>query len=223
MAGQGIERREVLRMLALAAAVSECPGFHRWAFAFGADSAGPPQAPAGRAAGAYSPRFFMADEYALVSLLAGLIIPTDDSPGSAEAGVAEFIDTMAAHDRPLQPRLRRGLGWLQARARLLHDRRFDELTAAEQVAFLDRLAYGAQHRPGEEEGRRFFVLIREYTVMGFYTSRVGLEQLGYPGLQTYSASPECPDPSDPVHQHRRRPPSRAAAAGGASRLRMEPS
>ncbi len=221
MAGQGIERREVLRMLALAAAVSECPGFHRWAFAFGAAPAGQAQAPGGGAAATYSPRFFTTDEYALVALLAGLIIPTDDTPGAAEAGAAEFIDTMAAHDPPLQPRCRRGLGWLQARVRLLHGRGFEELTTAEQVLFLERLAYSAQHRAGEEEGRRFFVLIREYTVMGFYTSRIGLEVLGYPGLQIYSESPGCPDPSDPTHQHRRPLPSKAAA--GARGIRMEPS
>lgn len=205
MAGQGIERREILRMLALAAAVAECPGFQRWTFAFATESAGQSDAAAQTAPSAYRPRFLTVEEYALVSLLAALIIPNDDSPGAAEAGVAEFIDTMAAHDRPLQPRLRRGLGWLQARSRLLHGRTFDALAPAEQVAFLERLAYSAQHRTGEEEGRRFFALIRDYTVMGYYTSRVGLEQLGYPGLQTYVQSPGCPDPSDPLHRHRRAP------------------
>lgn len=203
MAGQGMERREILRMLALAAAVAECPGFQRWTFAFATEPAGHADVAAQGIAPAYSPRFLTTDEYPLVELLATLIIPTDDSPGAAQAGVAEFIDTMAAHDRALQPRLRRGLGWLQARARLLYGRPFDELTHAEQVAFLEPLAYAERHRTGEEEGRRFFVLIREYTVMGYYTSRVGLEQLGYPGLRTYAESPGCPDPSDPLHRHRR--------------------
>jgi gluconate 2-dehydrogenase gamma chain len=202
MAGQGVERREVLRMLGLAAAVSECAGFSRWAFAFAAEAperaGAAPQAPAP----AYKPRFLTADEYALVSLLAALIIPADDTPGAAEAGVSEFIDTMAAHDRPLQPRLRRGLAWLHARSLLLHGRPFEELAQDEQVAYLERLAYAEKHRPGEEEGRRFFALIREYTVMGYYTSRAGLEALGYPGLRMYAESPGCPDPSDPRHEHR---------------------
>jgi gluconate 2-dehydrogenase gamma chain len=199
MAGQGIERREVLRMLALAAAVSEWPGFARWTFAFGGNDTTRAQ----RATAGYEPRFFTADEYALVELLAALIIPTDDTPGAIDAGVAEFIDTMAAHDPALQPRLRRGLAWLQSRAQILHGRLFDALTDAEQVAMLEALAHADKHRRGEEEGRRFFTLLREYTVMGFYTSRVGQEQLGYPGLQTYSESPGCPNPSDPLHRHRR--------------------
>ena len=203
MAGQGIERRDVLRMLALAATVSEWPGFERWSFAFADESADARQTPSSAPRPPYRPRFLTADEYALAAGLASLIIPTDETPGAAEAGVAEFIDTMAAHDRALQPRLRRGLAWLQARSRLLHGRRFDELSTADQIAFLEHLAHAARHRRGEEEGRRFFQLIREYTVMGFYTSRVGLEQLGYPGLRTYAESPGCPDPSDPLHRHRR--------------------
>jgi gluconate 2-dehydrogenase gamma chain len=202
VAGQGLERREILRMLGIASAIAACPGFERWTYAFAkspAHGAGAAQA----AASPYEPRFFTADEYALLQVLAARIIPADETPGAAEAGVAEFIDTMVAHDRPLQPRFRSGLAWVQARTTLLHGRRFEALPDAGQVAFLEGLAYAAKHRPGEDEGRRFFALVREYTVMGYYTSRAGLEALGYPGLQLYHTSPACPDPSDATHQHRR--------------------
>ena len=37
--------------------------------------------------------------------------------------------------------------------------------------------------------------------MGFYTSRIGLEALDYPGLKLYSESPGCPHPGDPEHLH----------------------
>jgi gluconate 2-dehydrogenase gamma chain len=200
MAGQGVERREVLRLLALASAVSAAPGFQRWVFAFGEDDACAGNAPP--RAESYVPRFFTPEEYALVALLASVIIPTDDTPGATEAGVSEFIDTMVAHDVPLQPRFRGALAWVEARSRLRHGRPFAALSSEEQVAFLEPLAYAAKHRDGDEEGRRFFNLLREYTVMGFYTSRVGLEQLGDPGLATYAESPGCPDPSDPHHRHR---------------------
>jgi hypothetical protein len=202
MAGQGFERREILRLLASASAVSGCSGFQRWAFAFARGAHGP--AHPGERQTRYSPRFFTAEEYALVSLLASLLIPTDDTPGATEAGVDEFIDTMVAHDPSLQPRFRQGLAWFHAHSRLLHGRSFDALTSEEQVAFLRPLAYAAERRPGQEEGRRFFELLREYVVMGYYTSRTGLEQLGYPGLQLYSESPGCPDPEDPSHAHRGR-------------------
>ena len=191
MAGQGVERREVLRMLALASAVSASPGFHRWAFAF--DEHDRHAAGESIARPRTEPRFFTPEEYTLVALLASVIIPTDDTPGATEAGVSEFIDTMVAHDVPLQPRFRGALAWVQARSRLQHGRPFTELSGEEQIAFLEPLAYAAKHRDGDEEGRRFFNLLREYTVMGFYTSRVGLEQLGDPGLATYAESPGCPE------------------------------
>jgi gluconate 2-dehydrogenase gamma chain len=204
VAGQGLERREILRMLGLASAVAACPGFERWTYAFAelpahAAGAGATQA----AAGPYAPRFFTAGEYALLQVLTARIIPADETPGGAEAGVAEFIDTMAAHDRSLQPRFRSGLAWVQARTAFLHGQQFEALPHADQVTFLEGLAYAATHRPGEDEGRRFFALVREYTVMGFYTSRLGLETLGYPGLQLYHESPACPDPGDATHEHRR--------------------
>ena len=58
MAAQGMERREILRVLALAAGASGVPGFHRWAFACGH---GAPDVIT--LATAYTPKFFTADEY----------------------------------------------------------------------------------------------------------------------------------------------------------------
>jgi parvulin-like peptidyl-prolyl isomerase len=53
----------------------------------------------------------------------------------------------------------------------------------------------------QENGRAFFQLLRKYTVIGFYTSRMGMEQLGAPGLKFYTESPECPHGDDPEHKH----------------------
>jgi len=202
MAGQGLERREVLRVLALAAAASGEGGFSRWAFACGHGSERLQVRPA-----RYTPRFFSAGEYALVERLTELILPTDDTPGAREAGVAEFIDFMVASDPGVQYRFRYGLVWLEAHARRLHGKAFAELDEAPQRGLLEPLAYAARHRPGEEEGRAFFALVREYTVMGFYTSRVGLTALDYPGLRIYAESPGCPHPDDP--EHRRLPAPKA--------------
>lgn len=197
MAGQGIERREILRVMALAAAASQFPGFHRWAFACGHVGA-PPDAP--RAA-AYVPQFFTADEYSTVERLCDLIIPSDGSPGAREAGVSEFIDFMVASDPSVQYGFRYGLTWLNAHAEEQYTKPFRSLSAEDQAAILKRLAYKEQFRAGEEEGRRFFNLIREYTMMGFYTSRVGLEEIDFPGLKLYSESPGCPHGDDPEHLH----------------------
>lgn len=200
MAGQGIDRREMLRALALAAAASGFPGFDRWVFAHDHARAAKGSLVSLPAA-TYQPQFFSANEYATVARLAELIIPSDGSPGAREAGVSEFIDFMLANDVSLQFKFRYGLAWLDAHAMRLQGKNFRELDAAPQTEILKHLAYHEQFRPGEDEGREFFKLVREYTVMGFYTTRIGLEQLGYPGLEFYAESPECPHKDDREHQH----------------------
>ncbi len=197
MAGQGLERREVLRVLAIAAGASAYPGFHRWAFA----CAHGPSAPLQLRPARYAPRFFSAEEYATVERLAELILPSDGLPGAREAGVSEFMDFMVASDPGLQYRFRYGLTWLDAHAERVHGSAFRGLTSERQGELLTPLAYRDRHRPGEEEGREFFRLVREYTLMGFYTSRVGLQQLDYPGLRIYGESPGCPHPGDPEHRN----------------------
>ncbi len=197
MAGQGMDRREVLRAMAMAAAASRFPGFSRWAFACDHTSGGAVAATRAE----YAPRFFTQAEYAALECLTELIIPSDGSPGAREAGVSEFIDFMVASDPPLQYRFRYGLTWLDSRALEMHARPFRELAGAEQAEMLGYLAYKERFRPGEDDGRAFFALLREYTVMGYYTSRVGLEQLDFPGLKFYAGSPGCPHTGDPEHRN----------------------
>jgi gluconate 2-dehydrogenase gamma chain len=197
MAGQSIERREILRILATAAVAAQFPGFSKWTFAcehVGADSTQVKNT-------TYAPKFFTPAEFATVDRLTEIIIPSDGGAGAREAGVSEFVDFMVWSDTGLQYRFRFGLGWLDAHSVRLHAKPFGELPPNEQNEILRHLAYKKQFRDGEEDGRVFFELMREYTLMGFYTSRVGLEELDYPGLKFYSESPSCPHVEDRGHVH----------------------
>lgn len=197
MAGQGIQRREVLRILGTAAAVARFPGFSKWGFACGhVGNAASQIKPA-----AYSPQFFTAAEYAEVERIADLIIPSDATPGAKEAGVAEFIDFMVASDPEAQYPFRTGLVWMNAHAERTFGKRFVELAAEQQSSLLEPLAFKDKARTGEEDGRTFFKLIREYTVTGFYTSQIGFKELDNPALKFYSESPECPHKNDPEHRN----------------------
>ena len=206
MAGQSIERRDVLRILTLAAAASQFSGFKTWAFAHDHSSdeqhTHALQQPASPAQNeAYKPQFFTPEEYHLVARLTELIIPTDDTPGAREAGVSEFIDFMAASDPQLQPQFRRGLTWMNAHAIKLHGTRFLDISREQATEILSNLAYKNRHRLGEEDGQAFLRLIREYTLMGFYTSRIGMQVLDVPGLkQYYTASPACPHVDNREHR-----------------------
>jgi gluconate 2-dehydrogenase gamma chain len=206
MAGQNLERREMLRALSLAAGAARFPGFVKWAFALPYDNGDKPIESArpqqSRAGPSYKPQFFTADEYEIISRLSELIIPTDSTPGAREAGVSEFIDFIVFSDPNLQFRFRYGIRWIDAHARYLFRRGFRELTAEEHTEMLSHLAYKDRHRVGEEDGRDFFQLMREYTVIGFYTSRIGLEEINYPGLKKYWREvPGCPHLDDPEHKH----------------------
>jgi hypothetical protein len=229
MAGQGIERRRILRYIGIASVASSFPGFRQWTFACShavARSTPPSEA----RATPYEPLFFTSEQFRLVEHLTDLIIPADDTPGAKAAGVAEFIDFMIAnrvpiahHDdsRSVAETLTRGtaaqiafvggLGWLDARSKSQYKNSFMDCTPAQQTALLEELAYKSRYAPNTERGREFFHLLRHYTVVGYYTSKIGLESLGYPGLRTaWPKMPGCSHPDDPEHAHLTEP--RPAAA-----------
>ncbi len=195
MAGQSVHRREILRILTIAAGAATFPGFSRWSFA--CEHIGKPLAQIKPAS--YQPLFFTPSEYAVIERLADIIIPTDDTLGASEAGVSEFIDLMVSRDSELQPKFRAGLAWLDTRSQKTSGAPFLQLSPHQQSALLEPLAYPKKFPHSEARGRKFFDLVREYTVMGFYTSEIGLKQLDYPGLQFYSESPSCPHKDDPQH------------------------
>ncbi len=195
MAGQGIERREVLRILATAASAAQFPGFSKWVFACGhVGNATLQIKPA-----TYRPQFFTAAEYAMVERLAEMIIPSDATPGAREAGVAEFIDFIVASDPAVQYSFRTGLAGLNAHSELTLAKSFAELSPDQRTSLLQPLAHKAH--PGEEDSRRFFSAFREITLIGFYTSEIGFKELDHPALKLYSVSPECPHKDDPEHVH----------------------
>jgi len=196
MAGQGIRRREVLRILGTAAAAAQFPGFSKWGFACGhIGNAALQIRPA-----VYRPQFFTAAEFAMVERLTEIIIPNDGTPGAKEAGVAEFIDFMVASDPDVQYGFRTGLTWLNVQSERRNGKRFVELTPEQQTSLLEPLGFKEKARLGEEEGVRFFRTMREYTVTGFYTSEIGYKELDNPALRFYSESPKCTHhKDDPEH------------------------
>jgi gluconate 2-dehydrogenase gamma chain len=194
LAGQGPSRRELLQALTLASAAAAFSGFSRWSHALSEQHTLQP---------AYRPQFFSSSQYQTIEQIAELILPaTHDAagkaqPGASEAGVAEFIDFMVFSDPSLQPEFLHGLQWIDDAAAPAPG--FYQLASAQQYALLERLAYQAHQRESEKAGQQFFRLIRRYTVIGFYTTRIGLESLDYPGLKFYSTSPGCTHPNNPGH------------------------
>jgi len=197
MAGQDLQRREMLRIMATAAAASKFQGFAKWAFICSHDSSAVERI----RPESYQPLFFSPSEYAVVERLTEIIIPSDTTPGAKEAGVAEFVDFMVAHDAEQQYPMRLGISWLNAHCERLLGKSFMGLSETQRVSVLEPLAYKAKYREGEEDGRKFFAAIKELTVMGFYTTEIGYKEIDNPALKFYAKSPACPHPNDPEHKH----------------------
>jgi hypothetical protein len=232
MGGQGVERRDILRFIGIASVAGGFPGFSKWAFACAQEHAHAPGISSGQTTiGAYQPLFFSAPQYQMIEHLAEMIIPADDTPGARQAGVAEFIDFMVANRVPVsarrdvrstedaiemgneaQNRFLSGLDWTNARSNSEFGHPFMECAHEQQVSLLEELAYKVKFKPTTESGRAFFQFLRDYTVVGYYTTRMGLESLGYPGLRTvWRAMPGCTHRDDPAHIHLREPGSKSAS------------
>ena len=131
---------------------------------------------------AYTPKFLTAHELATLTVLANLIIPKDDrSGGASDAGVPEFIDFMMVDQPQRQLLIRGGVKWLDAECTRQHGQRFLECSAAQQTAMCDALAWPAKAKPEHSHGVRFFSAVRDLTATGFFTSKMGIDDLEYKG------------------------------------------
>jgi hypothetical protein len=127
-------------------------------------------------------------------MLSNLIIPKDERSGSAtDAGVPEFIDFMMT-DRPdLQVPIRGGLRWLDAEASSRHGTAFKDLAEAERTALLDDIAYPMRAKPEFSHGVAFFSRFRDLVATGFFTSKMGIDDLKYIGNVPNPMWAGCPD------------------------------
>lgn len=132
-------------------------------------------------------RFFTDHEFETVRQLANMTIPADERSGNAEdAGVPEFIDFMML-DRPEnQTPIRGGLNWLDVQCQKRFNKKFIDCTEQEKTGMLDEIAYPDVARPEMQPGVTFFNRFRDLVASGFWSSKIGIEDIGYMGNQPYN-------------------------------------
>ena len=129
-----------------------------------------------------SEKFFDEHEMATIAVLADIIIPKDETSGSAtEAGVPAFIEFIVKDMPRHQLPMRGGLKWLDVQCMKRHNKAFIDCASSEQLAIVDEIAYPALAKPEMKQGVAFFNLMRDLTATGFFTSEIGLKDLGYAG------------------------------------------
>jgi gluconate 2-dehydrogenase gamma chain len=127
-------------------------------------------------------RFFDEHEMKTIAVLVDIIIPKDDVSGSAsEAGVPAFIEFIAKDMPRNQVPLRGGLKWLDLQCLNSHGQTFVDSQADQQIALIDKIAFPEQAKPEMSQGVAFFNLLRDLTATGFFTSEIGIKDLGYAG------------------------------------------
>ena len=103
-------------------------------------------------------RYFSSGEAATIDALVAQIIPSDDTPGAREMGVARFIDhALAGFMAPLAPAFRLGLAEFELKCRAQHagTEGFAALSSEQQIAWLQQV----EHTP-------FFNSVQQLTVLG---------------------------------------------------------
>lgn len=126
--------------------------------------------------------FFDAHEMATITLLADIIIPADELSGSAsDAKVPAFIEFIAKDMPTHQTPLRGGLRWLDVQCMKRYENAFKNCTAKQQMEIVDEIAWPEKAKPEMKQGVAFFNLLRNLVATGFYTSEIGVKDLGYDG------------------------------------------
>jgi hypothetical protein len=130
----------------------------------------------------YRPKCFRSHEYAVLRRVCELIIPADEhSQGALEAGAPEFIDLLASSNTELAEIYTGGLAWLEREMQRRYHTSFVQARPEQQTAMLDLMAYRKNESPELAPGIRFFTWARNMTVDAFYTSRIGMDDLGFKG------------------------------------------
>ncbi len=128
--------------------------------------------------------FFTAAEMKTITVLADIIIPKDETSGGAsEAKVPDFIEFIVKDQPKYQTPIRGGLRWLDVHSLKLHNKIFTDLAKEQQLAIADQIAYPDKAAPELSQGVSFFSVMRNLTATGFFTSEMGLKDLGYKGNQ----------------------------------------
>jgi hypothetical protein len=152
------------------------------------------KAQAAKRATPFAPKFFTAHEFATVTVLVDLIIPRDERSGSAtDAGVPAFMDFMMIDQPQRQIAMRGGLALVDRLSEDRVGRRFVNLSDLQRRQILDEIAYTSNPDPGLAHAVVFFSSFRDLTAGGFWSTKMGVQDLQYQGNTFVAEWKGCPE------------------------------
>lgn len=127
-------------------------------------------------------KYFTDAELATLAILSDIIIPADKNSGSAsQSGVPQFIEFMVKDQPTWQTPFRGGLAWLDQESRKRFSKAFTGLSNEQRLKIVDDIAYPETAKPDMSQGVAFFNTMRNFTATGFFSSEMGIKDIGYMG------------------------------------------
>ncbi|MDR0791990.1 MAG: gluconate 2-dehydrogenase subunit 3 family protein [Chitinophagaceae bacterium] len=127
-------------------------------------------------------KYFTGEEMATIAIFADIIIPKDDVSGSAgDAKVPDFIEFIVKDKPEHQIPMRGGLRWVDMQCLNRFGKGFKDCTKEQQIELVDEIAFPKKAKPEMRQGVSFFNLMRGLTATGFYTTEIGVKDIGYMG------------------------------------------
>jgi gluconate 2-dehydrogenase gamma chain len=152
----------------------------------------------------YQPKYLTRHEFATMRRLSDIIIPADEhSKGALDAGAAEYIDFLSSRNAEFAEIFTGGLGWLDGAMQNRYQKTFVDATPEQQMAMVELIAYRKNEGPELGPGIAFFRWARNVVVDAYYTSPVGIADLGYIGN---TAMAQFTVPKEPLEYALKRSP-----------------
>jgi hypothetical protein len=137
-------------------------------------------------------------QLATLTELVDLILPrVGDSPSASELKVPDFFDEWVSAPYPNQKQDRvlvlSGLEWLDSEAKKRFGKTFKEISTEQQTAICDDICNPSTAKSEFKQASASFARIRDLTMGGYYTTEVGVREVGYVGnmpLPKYDAPPK---------------------------------
>jgi gluconate 2-dehydrogenase gamma chain len=129
----------------------------------------------------YTPVFFTPDQARIVTEVAEIIIPKTDTPGAKDAGVPGFIDTIIkdCYKKEDQDRFLAGLTEFDEAAKKAYGDSFIYCKPEQQTELVKNTHDAAlkEAKENREAKRPFILMMKELTLLGFFTSEPGATQV----------------------------------------------
>lgn len=112
---------------------------------------------------------FSPEQQTLIADLAEVIMPTTNSPGAKAAGVGDFIEHVIRYCTATkqQEAFVQGLAQTDALSREIFAKLFAQLDGPQRIEVVSKLT---------QRERPFFLMLKELSVVGYFTSEVGATQ-----------------------------------------------